>query len=436
VFRLGAIANLLSIPVTTGFLAGIAGLIVVSQAPALLGLTAPSGSVADKMVGLSHEITGANPLCVAIGFSVLACMLLSERINPRIPGALIGLGAATLLVGMLGLEAHGVSALGAVAGVAPRLALPLGSFAELIQLAPLAVIVALVVMVQSAATTRSFPSNPNQAPDVNHDFLGVGAANILSGLLGVFPVNASPPRTAVVAETGGVSQLSALLCALLVGLLASVGAGLLTHVPYAALAGVLLFVAQRIFRLSVMADVLRHSFAEFGLILVTALAILFLPIQEGVAIGIILSLLHGIWTTSRAQTIELKRIPGSSIWWPQGFESPGETLPRVRVVALQAPLSFLNAYDFQNSIQVLLLAAADTRLLVIESNAIVEIDYTGAKILSDVIKRLRAQGVDVAFARLESVRAQYSFEQLGLLALVGPDHVFRSVEEAVRAFAI
>ena len=431
-FRLGFIANLLSIPVTTGFLAGIAGHILVSQLPALLGIASPPGTVVEKIVALAGGLAATNYLTLGIGIGVLVIMIVSERISPRIPGALIGLGCATLLVTAMGLEVRGVSALGVVAAVVPTLSLPKASLADIVQIAPLAVIVALVVMVQSAATTRSFPSDPNRAPDVNRDFIGVGAANLLAGLIGVFPVNASPPRTAVVAETGGVSQWGALVCAALVLSLAAFGAGLLTHVPHAALAGVLLFVAQRIFRLSVMADVLKRSLAEFGLILATALAILLLPIQQGVAMGIILSLLHGLWTTTRAQMVELRRIPGSSIWWPQSAQG-GESVAGVQVVALQAPLSFINAYDFQGAIQAMLTRAPGTRQVIIESNAIADIDYTASQVLSAVIKRLRAQGIDVAFARLESVRAQASFERLGLAALVGPDHVFRSVEEAVRA---
>jgi len=146
-----------------------------------------------------------------------------------------------------------------------------------------------------------------------------------------------------------------------------------------------------------------------------------------------LSLTHGVWTTTRARLVEFERIPGTSIWWPIDGAHRGETAPGVRVVALQAPLSFLNAYPFQQAIR--RLPEAGVRLVVIEANAIVEIDYTGAKILGDVVERLRADGVDVAFARLESVRAQQSFARQGLTTLVGPDHLFHSVEEAVRALA-
>jgi SulP family sulfate permease len=430
--RLGWIADLLSIPVMTGFLAGIAGHIILSQVPALLGLASPEGSFLDRLGALIGALGSANILTLAIGLGVFVTMLVAERINPRIPGALIGLGGATALVAAFGLEQRGVAVLGTVAGAIPALKLPEASLDDLTRSLPIAFIVAVVVMVQTAATTRAFPAG--REPDVNRDFIGVGAASALAGLIGAFAVNASPPRTAVVVETGGASQLGALVCAALVLALSAFGAGLLTHVPFAALAGVLLFVAQRIIRVATFVEVWRQSFAEFVLIVATLAAILFLPIQQGVAIGIILSLLYGVWTTTRAKTIEFARIPGTTIWWPKSPSHPGETIPGAIVVALQAPLSFLNAYEFQRSILALVAARIPpVRLVVIESNSIVDIDYTAAQVLRTVIGRLRESGIAVAFARLESVRAQEAFARLGLENQIGADRLFHSVEEAMRA---
>ncbi len=432
-FRFSFVADLLSIPVTTGFLAGIAGHILVAQAPALLGLAAPRGTLVAQTAALAAEFSATNFAALGIGLGVLAIMLASERVNPRFPGALIGLGLATALVAALGLESRGVSTLGAMASATPKLAIPGVWLDDLPQIAPLALIVGVVVMVQTAATTRSFVSDPARGPDVDRDFVGLGAANLLAGLVGAFPVDASPPRTAVAAESGGVSQLGALVCAALCLALSAFGAGLLAHVPHAALAGVLLFVAVRLVRATTILDVWRRSGAEFALIVATTLAILVLPIEQGVATGIVLSLMHGVWTTTRARTIEFERIPGTSIWWPASAQQRGETAPGVRVLALQAPLSFLNAYEFQQAIQGL--PQAGIKLIVIEADAIVEIDYTGTKVLGEVVQRLRGAGVNVAFARLESVRAQQSFARQGLEALVGRDHLFHSVEEAVRALA-
>jgi SulP family sulfate permease len=434
--RFGWIADLLSIPVMTGFLAGIAGHIVLSQAPALLGVEAPHGSFLDKIVALTGSLGSANILTLAIGFGVLAIMLASERVSARIPGALVGLGVASVAVAAFGLERRGVAALGQVAGAVPILRIPDASMDDLTQIAPIAFIVAVVVMVQTAATTRAFPSSEDGEPDVDRDFLGAGAASLLAGLIGAFPVNASPPRTAVVVETGGVTQASSLLCAALVLALAVFGAGLLTHVPQAALAGVLLFVAQRIVRVSIFLDVWRKSWGEFILIVATMAAILILPIQQGVGIGIILSLLHGVWANSRARTIEFVRIPDTTIWWPKTLGHPGESARGTLVVAMQAPLSFLNAYDFRRAIESMVEARSpEVKLVVIEANNIVEIDYTAAQVLAAGVRRLREQGVELAIARLESVRAQQAFSRLGLEQLIGADHLFHSVEEALRALA-
>ena len=426
--RLGFIADLLSVPVTIGFLAGIAAHILVSQGPALLGVEIGGGDMPAKLIALARAAPEAHPWTLALGLGVVAVLALGEKLSPRAPSALIALAAATALTVGLGLETRGVSTLGMLPALSLSLGFPALTLSQLANIAPLAILVAVVVMVQTAATTRGFAGA--DAPDVNRDFIGVGAANIFAGIGGAFPVNASPPRTAVVAETGGASQLGALVCAALALAVGLFGGKLLAHVPHAALAGVLLFVAGRIFRVSAMADVWRRSPAEFALIVATALAIIFLPIQQGVGLGMMLSLLHGVWTTTRPKAIELERIPGASIWWPK-TPGGGEQVPGVTVIALQAPLSFLNAYEFKQSLEGF--AAPGVRLIVLEANAIVEIDYTGAKALGEAIAKLRAQDCDVAMARLESVRAQESFRRQGLEALLGADHVFHSVQEAIDA---
>ena len=215
---------------------------------------------------------------------------------------------------------------------------------------PLALIIAIIVMVQTAATTRSFVSDKNQPPDVDRDFVGVGVGSILSGLIGGFPVNASPPRTAIVAETGGKSQLAILVAAAIILGLLAFGGSLLHHVPQAALGGVLLFVAMRIIRVSQIVAIYRQSLGELLLVIATAAAIIVLPIEQGVAIGIALSLLHGIWSTTRARVTVFERVPGTSIWWPSNPHIPGETEPNVVVAGFQAPLSFLNAYHFRRDV--------------------------------------------------------------------------------------
>jgi sulfate permease, SulP family len=436
VFRLGWIANLLSMPVTVGFLAGISVHILVSQVPGVLGLPSPAGPLPQRVFTLAQHLTDANPFTLLIGLGVLAVIAASERISARIPGALIGLTVATAAVVLLGLESRGVTVVGAVTGALPSLAIPDIALSRWARLLPLGLLIAAVVMVQTAATTRSFPSEPNEPPDVDRDFLGVGAGSILSGLVGAFPVNASPPRTGIVVETGGRSQLAGLFAATVVLALLAFGATLLRHVPNAALGGVLLFVALRIIRVGQIVAIYRQSSGEFLLVVATAVCIIGLPIEQGVAIGIALSLLHGIWSTTRARIIVYERVPGTSIWWPPSPGVQGEREPNVIVAGFQAPLSFLNAYHFRGDVLNLLKTSpSKPRLIVLEATGILEIDFTAAQVLRDLIGVCRANGVTVAIARLESVRAQQAIVRFDLDDLLGQDHIFHSVEQAIRALA-
>ena len=435
IFKLGWIADLLSVPVITGFLAGIALHIVISQAPAVLGVNEGAGDVYRQVAALAARAGAFNSASLAIGLAVFAIILVSEKLSPRIPGALIAVVGATVASVALGLERHGVIVLGHIEAGLPAPHLPMLGLESLLPLIGLAFVVTLVVMMQAAATTRSFAGKGDD-PDLDRDFIGLGAGSVLAGLFGAFPVNASPPRTAIVAQAGGSSQLSSLTAALAVLGLATLGAPLLLHVPAAALAGVLLFVAQRIVRFQVFGSVLKRSPAEFGLAAVTAGLVVALPIQTGVAVAIFLSLLNGVFTITRARPIAFERAPGTTVWWPASKAHAGETLADVAVIGFQAPLSFLNAYEFRRGVlDVVAAGRGQVRLLVLEASSIVEIDFTASEILAGVIVQARAAGMDFAVARLESVRAQAAFDRFGLTKLLGEGHLVHSVEQAIHALS-
>jgi len=432
--RMGWISSLLSVPVTSGFLAGISVHILASQLPAVLGLPAGSAELLSRFAYLFSNIGHANLYTLALGLGVFAITFGGEKLNSRIPCALIGVALAATAAFLFGLQQRGVPVLGRIGLPLPSLRFSAIGLQDVFHLAPLAFLIALVVMVQTAATTRSFPSELETAPDVDRDFVGVGMGSIIAGLVGAFPVNASPPRTAISVQTGARTQMTGLFAAILVGTLAAFGSGLLAYVPDAALAGVLLFVAQRILQLHLFRTVLRESRGEFALILATAAAIVILPIDEGVALGVLLSLLHGIWTATRARLVEFERVPGTSIWWPANKDIAGEKLPGVLVVAFQAPLSFLNADDFRRGFSAAIgHAQAPLALVVLEASSIVEIDFTAARVLEEAIRRARSAGAIFAVARLESVRAQEALERFGITALVGRGFIYRSVAQAVEA---
>ena len=432
IFKLGWIANLLSIPVTVGFLAGISVHILVSQLPGVLGLPSLDGPTIHRIAVLAQNLDHANVYTMCIGFGVLGLIAACEAISARIPGALIGLVAATAAFVLAHLDNKGVHTVGTINVTWPAFSIPDIATDRWLHLVTLSPLIAIVVMVQTAATTRSFPSEPGQPADVDRDFLGAGAGSILAGLFGAFPVNASPPRTGIVCETGGHSQLSGLFAAAIVMALLAFGTTLLRDIPDAALGGVLLFVSLRIIRVGQIVAIWRQSRGEFLLIVATAAAIIVLPIQQGVAAGIALSLLHGIWSTTRARLVIYERVPGTTIWWPASPHLQGERDPALIVAGLQAPLSFLNASRFRADV-LALLKPAKPKLLVIEASGILEIDFTAAQVLLDLIDICHADGIKVAMARLESSRARDAFARFGIYDVLGRDCFFQSVYEAVEA---
>lgn len=435
--RLGWIADLLSTPIVTGFLLGIAAHIVASQLPDVMGLDAPSDNMIHRLSVLARTAGNSNPWSVAIGFSVLALVLLSEKINPRWPGALVAVALATAAVLAFGLEQRGVEVLGRLPGGLPMPVAPALSFDSLRALVPLALIVALIVMMQTAAVSRSFGDGN---ASVNRDYLGLALGNLGAALLGAFPVNASPPRTAVVREAGGTSQMAALVAAAVVAALALAGGGLLAHVPQAALAGVLLFVALRIVRADVIAAVARQAPGEAALIGLTAVAVIALPIPTGVAIGIGLSLLHGVWIATQTRVSELRHLPGTTIWWPahtaKGTFDGGETVEGVLVAGFSASLVFSNAEPFRRGMEAAIATRSDVRVVVLEAGGIATVDYTAAQTLRSLIESCRDRGIVFAIARLESVRARDALEKFGVLATLGADRLFMSVAEAVAAIPV
>ncbi|HEY5006844.1 MAG TPA: SulP family inorganic anion transporter, partial [Caulobacteraceae bacterium] len=424
------------VPVTMGFMAGIAIHIIVSQAPAALGIAGTGGTLLQQLAAIWQAAPRANLYAVVIAVGVAGLTAGAHFVSARIPGALIGMALATWAVLALGLEAHGVEVLGAIPGGLPHPAWPDVGLTQVLQMLPLALLVALVCMVQTGATSRSFPSDPRRAPDINGDYVGLGAANLLAGLFGAFPVDASPPRTGIVSESGGRTQLTGLAAVGVVVLLLVFGTGLLTHVPRAALAGVLLFVAARIIRINQMRAVATTSPAESLLILATAAAIVVLPIETGVSIGVVLSLLYGMWSSVSPRSYRLHRVVGTTVWWPTTAIAKGETLAGVCVIGFQAPLSFLNADVFRR----LMLHAMQPRsgvvkLLVLEATGIIDIDFTAAQVFKSVIAHARDVGVIFAVARLESYNAQVDFDRLGLRQALGEDRLFDSVNDAVIALA-
>jgi sulfate permease, SulP family len=432
--RLGWIAELLSAPIITGFLGGVAVIIAVHQLPDLFGIAGASGSTLHRISVVVSHLGSTNSWTLAIGVVVFAVVVGAERLDRRLPGALLGLVGSTVVVAAAGLHGHGVAILGSIAHGAPRLGLFDVSWSTIGKVAPIAGVVALVVVSQSAATSRAFADQGHYETDVGRDFVGVGAGNIAAGLLGAFPVNASPARTAAIASSGGRTQATGLVAA--IGVVALVpAAGLLKDVPLATLAAVLIYIATRIFRVRSLAAIARFDAVEFGLAAVTLLTVALVGVEQGIGVAVGLAILDRTRLTARPQLHVLGRIAGTTSWAPISSPADAAQVPGVLAVLFATPLWYANAVHFRAQMRAAMTRGiGPTRLVVLDALGMSDIDYTGSSALAQVLDDLDRDHIGFAVARAGEHTRDY-LRRSGLLARIGEDHFFPSLDEAVRALA-
>jgi len=435
VLRAGWVADLLSTPVTVGILAGISAHIVVGQLPSILGIAAPQGWLVYRFFDELRALPHANLYAVAIGASVFAVTFVGERLSPRIPSALVALVGSGFAVVFLHLQAKGVATLQPLPTALPAIALPWSTdTAAVLHAIPIGVIVALTCIVQTATVVRVFATSDPEGDDLARDFAGVGAGSIAAAFVGAFAVDSSPPRTAIVQEAGGKSQLASVVAVAIVAAFVLLGSSSAAYLPEAALGGVLLFIATRIFKLGAMRDIARRSGFEVMTVIAGALLVIVFPIETGMVGAIMLSLGLGIYQIARPPSTELLRLKGTTIWWPPTGDGDVEKVPGVVVFSPAAPISFTNGHFIAERLMATVAAEQPgVKLVVIEAATVIYVDYTGSGILMQAVTALRSQGIDVAVARLSDRRAQAAAQRCGLIDAIGSDHVFKSVYEAITA---
>jgi MFS superfamily sulfate permease-like transporter len=437
--RLGWIAEFLSAPIITGFLAGIGVVIVVHQLPDLLGVAGGGSTTLGRLHHVINELHGTCAWTLVIGLGVFALVTVSERLDPRGPAALVALAAATALVAILGLQDHGVAILGHIAHGAPHVGLRGLSLHALGQVAPVAAIVALVIVTQTAATARAFESAgraSGQPSDVGRDLLAVGMGSVVAGLAGAFPVNASPPRTAAVVEAGGRSQLTNLVAALVVVALIP-AAGVLHYVPVAALSGVLLFIATRIVHVPDLRAIARFDRVEFALALITLVTVALLGVEQGIGVAVALAILDRTRVSAQPHVHLLGRIPGTTSWAPLGCAEDPVPVPGVVVVLFATPLWYANASHFREQLQTLLADPGEqsVRGVVLDALGMSDIDYTGMTVLREILDELGKSEVSFAIARSgQRVRAELTRAGLSP-SRIPANRFFPDVDAAVKALS-
>ncbi|WP_045878193.1 SulP family inorganic anion transporter [Pseudofrankia sp. DC12] len=433
--RLGWISQFLSTPVVTGVLAGIAAQILVHQLSAVLGVPGGGTTTVGRLRAIAAQSGQVNGWAAGIALGVLAIIVVAERVDRRIPGALIGLACSILVFSVFGLASHGVAVVGTIHAGLPAFGLASASWADVRHLVGPALTVAFICVVQTAATVRGSGPGPRAADDFNRDLVAVGAGSVAAGLSGSFAVNASPPRTEVVVASGGRSQVASVVAAGLVLAFLAAATGTLRYLPQAALGAILVFIASRLLRVGELRSILRFDGFEFVLALVTVLAVLLVGIEQGVVVAMFLSLADRTWRAARPRDAVLGREPGTDHWIPADVGLPVEQVPGVLVYLLYAPLWYGNAEFVVIRIRAVLAATSPpVRAFVLDANGISDIDYTGARTLGELATELRQHGVTMGIAR-SSHLVHHDLQHAGLVHAIGPRHLYSTVEQAVAALA-
>ncbi|MDE3223267.1 MAG: SulP family inorganic anion transporter, partial [Acidobacteriota bacterium] len=363
----------------------------------------------------------------ALALGALLIMIVGERWSGRWPWALVAIGLTTLAAQLFTLRAHGVRDLGSVSARLPSWRLSWLTIHEWGVVCTTALTLIIVVLSQSAVTSRAAADELGVADDLNRDFVGVGLANVAAGLVGAFPVDASPARTTIVRLAGGRTRIVGLV-AVVLALVLSPLASFARVIPLAALAGVLFFIAGRLVNVARFLDVWRSSRVEFAFAMISLVGVVLFGVELGLAIAVALAVVNQTWRSSRPHLVELGRREGTTSWEPLR-DVHVRRVPRVLVVLFDQELFFANAGAFRRLLHQAFARHPRTSLLVLDAVAISDVDYTATNVLEAVLADLHRDGVHVALARAnELVRRR--FERSSSRAL---RHVafFDSVDEAV-----
>ena len=434
--RLGFLADLLSKPILVGYLAGVAVLMVCGQLHALTG----TGLRADTLVEAVQQrliVQGSvHGPTLTLAAAALALMLALRRWAPAWPGPLVAVLLATAAVPLLHLEQRGVALIGAIpAGLPwPRLPSVVGSLDDLQPLLAGGLGIALVGYSDTVLTGRGFAHRSGERLEANQELLALAAVNLGSALFQGFPVSSSNTRTALADAAGCRSQRYALVAAG-VTLLVLLGLRpLLSQFPRPVLAAIVVYAALRLIDPEAFLRLWRFRPSECLLALGTLAGVLLTGLLTGVALAVGLSVVALFGRLVRPHAAVMGEVPGLAGFHDVADWEGGRTIPGLMLFRYDAPLCFANAEDFRRrALGALAGAVPAAEWLVLNAEAIVEIDSTAADMLLELQRELAERGVRLALTRVKrELHAQ--LEAAGVLALVGREHVYPTIPTAVAAF--
>jgi high affinity sulfate transporter 1 len=432
ILKLGFLADFLSRTVLIGFLSGVGVQVAIAVLGQVLGISVNGSTSLSQLWTVVTHLGSLHLPTLLVSLGVMAIILSSRRWFPRFPGALLAVLGTIGLSALLKFGDHGILLIGPVAGGVPPFTLPSIPWDHVRQLVPIAAACFVMIITQSSATSRAFGIKHHREPDENRDLLGLGVANAVAGLGGTFVVNGSPTQTAMLESCGGRSQLANLATALTVGAVLCVLTGPLKFLPLCVLGAIVFLVALRMVDLSGFRDLWSCGRKEFYVALFTASCVVFLGVEYGIVLALIVSLLDHVRRGYQPRTAVVVRDP--EIHWRMEKTEPGVFVePGVILYWFGTDLYYANAPHFGAEIRRLVEGSPGVRVVIIDCGPITSMDFTAGKALAELRSDLATRGVTIALTRVTS-GLRNDLDHQRLTGEIGEKNLFRSRKQSLAAF--
>ncbi len=397
--KFGFIANFLSYPVILGYTSAAALIIMGSQFESMLGVDVAGGNLFQLVYQLLQQAPQWHWLTIVIGLSGLLFMIYGKKILPGLPFALILLVLGMYCAGLWDIQHLGVDVVSSIPQGLPELALPNLSLAEIMSLVPVAMTVALMgyVGTMSICKSQEKPTDKTTARP-NQELIAVGAANVVGAFFRAFPVSASFSRSAAFREAGAVTQVSAVVSSLfiLITVLFLTPLFSIYPLPKALLSAIIIVSVAGLFKYQQMKDLFVHSRREFYILLATFFITLLLGVQEGLLVGVTLSIVMVIYNTANPHMTELGAIQGGRLFRNTSRFSEAQIREDVLIFRFDAPLYFANKDYFVEKLYgwAKQRPAGQLQYVVFDAEAVNSIDTTAILMLQQVIENLKSQNIE------------------------------------------
>ncbi|MBW7014406.1 SulP family inorganic anion transporter [Pseudomonas sp. N040] len=433
--QLGFLADFLSRSAIVGFMTGVGVQVACGQLAGLFGLHNLSREPFDQVVSVMQRLPDQGHwLTATISLAVILIILAFRRLAPKVPGALLAVVGMISASHFFNLAGQGVEVVGSIPSGLPTLSLPALHWPHVHQLLTTAATCFVVIIAQSAATSRSYGMRHSERVDENSDLVGLAGANAMAALSGTFVVNGTPTQTELVDGAGGHSQLAQVTTALVVMLVLLFLTGPLASMPMAVLSAIVFLVGFKLIDIAGLRDIYRFERSEFYIALATGLTVLVFDIMDGIAVAVIMSLVAHVRHTYAPRTSVLRSDD-------QGHLQPVKVAANVYaakdiiVYRFEANLFYANAGRFMEEVVHLAeRSSSELRWIVIDATGVNDIDYSAGKSLIQLNSELHRRNIRLACVAtsrgvLEEIKR---YSQTGKSA-EGTQLIFESVEAALQA---